>query len=264
MANAKADHTADGRFTHSVTSGMERTSSARPIPYPRVLHGKPDSKGHADMLTVTTATEEKAAIETERWKYSPADWAATILLIVGLLFGARPVQAQQLVNHTTLSSALAQPAQGTPANQTQLVSCTNVTVGFSLWVDLELMQINTVVSTSPCLVNLTRGFNGTKAAAHAAAAVVLYGTGGDIFFHDGPPTVVPMSTCTRPTQLAIPWVDIRSGITWVCQSGGTWTLTSPRPTVTGSSTQFSRAEPIETPHVWAALRSLVEAWRPGV
>jgi hypothetical protein len=158
------------------------------------------------------------------------------LLAALVIFGmVTTVAAQTTVTQTTLSTAIAVPTQGVPAQFVQLASATNIVVGTEIFMDQEAMLVTTQGSPT---TNYTvqRGYDGTVAAAHAVGAIVYAGptsgTVGSPFVLQDPP---PGTACTLSNQvysmlivvgsLGNPYVN---GHLWTC-SGSRWELAGINP-----------------------------------
>ncbi len=143
---------------------------------------------------------------------------AFALILLAALLWAPPAWAQRVLNSTTTAGAVTATATTVP-----ITSTTNIAVGASLFVDRELMQVNSVTTG---FVTVTRGVQGTQASAHSTSEQVL------IFPNNGDwKTVDPDfgADCVRGTGQAavLPWVNVRSGIIWNCYAlsataTGTW------------------------------------------
>lgn len=155
-----------------------------------------------------------------------------ILLIVGL-----PVLALAQTNTfstTTLSSAVATSTPGSALTTVYLASCTNVvapsltsgTIGSALYVDRELMQTTAVASTSPCVVQVQRGFgNGTRVTGHATGALVWLGKPD--WYSGAAVGTAPSGSCTLANIYAYPDIHVLDGTIWGCRSDGVWGLAGP-------------------------------------
>lgn len=133
----------------------------------------------------------------------------TRLLLAALLLVPLPTFAQTSLNSTTLSAAL-----NDRSNTVALTSGTNVSVGDFLFVDREAMRVNSISGT---IAQVTRGWGGTAARAHAASATVYTGA-PDRFYK----TEV-VGTCTATSELYTPRVVLPTGNVYTC-TGGMWNM----------------------------------------
>lgn len=134
---------------------------------------------------------------------------------LALLLGCASAQAQTTVlSNTTLNGAVT-AAQNTVRLTTVSASANAnvgpVVAGQAIYVDIEYM---TITSISGTVATVIRGQGGTRAAAHATAAVVITGPTGA--FHQTDPT---QRVCTIPTMGTRPWVNQLNGNIWSCVSG---------------------------------------------
>lgn len=150
------------------------------------------------------------------------------LLIALLLAATAPLLAAPagLLSSTTLSASIT-------STQTTLVlasasASTGSTYGAPaagqcLYIDLEMMRIQAMSSTTATVQRGTR-----NRSAHASSAVILTGpcsTGLGGFMAADPPTLVGNQDCTA---VVLPWVNQVSGDSWWCdQSANSWSVTNP-------------------------------------
>lgn len=150
--------------------------------------------------------------------------------------------AQTALTQTTLSGAVSGPSLYSGTSPTisgtlTLASCTGIaapilpgTPSSIIYVGREAMGVFSVSST--CLLTVNRGYLGTQAAPHPSGDMVLYGpnyavtiaTGGNPvpngFFQQDPAVG---STCTAAGTPTTPWVNVLTGVQWLCSSiTGTW------------------------------------------
>lgn len=125
-----------------------------------------------------------------------------------------PAFAQATLNSTTLAAAL-----DASSSTISVTSATNVAVDYVLFVDREAMK---VVSLSGTQVRVIRGYSGTAARAHAALAT-LY-TGLERYYQ--PSEVVPGSTCTSTSEVALPRVVLPTGNVYQCTNSIWYSLGS--------------------------------------
>ena len=91
----------------------------------------------------------------------------------------------------------------------QLSSVSGVDVGDRLWIDRELMKVNSVV-TGTTRVKVNRGVDGTAATRHASSAVVTIGRPDQFYTTDpvgSPAMVIPVS----------PYINALNGKVWMSQ-----------------------------------------------
>lgn len=130
----------------------------------------------------------------------------TLAVLLALAASVPPAWAQATLNSTTLSNAI-------DATQTRFVvaSATNVAADYILFVDREAIKVNTLSGTT---VTVTRGYSGTRAAAHAAAAITYTGPAN----YYSAVSVTPGSTCTSTAEVAIPRVVLPTGNVYKCSN----------------------------------------------
>lgn len=147
-------------------------------------------------------------------------------LLIVLMLGTVPAQAQQLLSNTTLSAAIT-------ATQTSFaIASASASAGSSfgapaagqcLYVDLELMRIVLIASTT---VTVQRGTQ--HRSTHASGATVLTGpcngmNGG--FMAADPPNIGGNQSCTTYTR---PWINVNTGADWWCDTTlNSWSVTYP-------------------------------------
>lgn len=149
---------------------------------------------------------------------------------------------QNTLTQTTLSSAVPATTGSlftSSASSVVLAACTNIT-GVQLnptttlntqnqwviYVDREAMLVYSV-SSSGCVLQVQRGYNGTVATSHASGAMVLFGRQAWFYVTDpgaspgvGSPAGV---TCTAASVYVSPYLNIRTGAQWLCSTiTGTW------------------------------------------
>lgn len=132
---------------------------------------------------------------------------ATLLSLA--LIAGRPLAllAQTALTQTTLSAALAAPAQGSPATVVSLTAGTNVSAGVGLAIDNEYMVVQSATPISTRW-NVTRGQSGTQAGAHASGAAVLISAANNFSFNSSQ----PVGPCTSTLVPALPRVVVSVGI----------------------------------------------------
>lgn len=97
-----------------------------------------------------------------------------------------------------------------------------------LFIDREEIQVLSVNTVSK-IVQVTRGVNGTRGAAHRSGQMVLSGPAIAFYTYDpgGTPGSVGGSTggdnCTTANVLVTPWLNVRTGAQWLCSTiTSTW------------------------------------------
>lgn len=128
-----------------------------------------------------------------------------LMVFAGTPFGR--LFAQTAMTVTTLASALAAPAQGSPATSVTLTSGTGVVVGTGIAIDNEYLVVQSAGSAST-IWNVTRGQGGTAAGAHASGAGVLLGAPNNFYFN----TRQPAGPCTSTLTQAQPRVVVSLGV----------------------------------------------------
>lgn len=128
---------------------------------------------------------------------------ASFVLLLGLAVSAT---AQTTLTSTTLSVAA-----NADTNIVTVASATGVDVGDYLFVDREAMRVLGLTGTQ---VRVTRGFSGTGARAHAAAAIVYVGAPSNFASVE----VVNGSTCTATAETYTPRIVLPTGNVYKCQN----------------------------------------------
>lgn len=134
-------------------------------------------------------------------------------------------QAQIILTPTTLSTALTTTngqsmvvASATPNSTTSQ----NFAVGTATasntyaFIDQELVAIRSVSGTT---IGIIRGQGGTNSATHASGALVW--SAQPDFFRARPPSEVKGGSCTRSTELVLPYINVNAGAISDCL-GGVW------------------------------------------
>lgn len=256
------------RYLHTAhkSPGGPNGETPEPTDYPRHLHGRPQRLPSGDWdyptLSVDSAEAEEAAMtevdpknkNVPRWKRLKSEWAKVAVLIALCVLGfLTPVSAQTILNSTTLSAAQAGPGLNgaTPPNTLTLTTIANIAVGDIIWAGSESQRVQGPLPTTGTTLRVLRGQDGTTPLPHASGDYVQTGS-PDRFYNIDPPT--SWTACTRSSFLYMPWINVTGKRTWVCQPGGTWTVTTWMPTVTGGSYQNSRwIAPWEPSRLFAAL-----------
>lgn len=145
-------------------------------------------------------------------------FSATLLVLAALLGAVLPGQAQTLLVPTTLSSAMSDGA----VKLAVVASGTNCVAGNMLYVDRELMQIQSVATTTSLTVR--RGASGTTASPHASSAPAVCGVPqafAPTSYARVDPLGNPIGSCTRGNQLYLPVFNVKAGSVSDCL-GGSW------------------------------------------
>lgn len=150
-----------------------------------------------------------------RTRFRPLIALGAVLALLGSLLPG-PLSAQATINTTTLAAALSAPS-GSPST-VSLASGSTVAVGQILYVDREAMQVTATTATATIFV-VTRGVQGTAAAAHISGAVVY--SGPPNYFNASSSGIEVSGACTASAQPATPYIYLQSGSIYVCASG-TW------------------------------------------
>lgn len=133
---------------------------------------------------------------------------ALVFAPVSGVLGSRTVHAQATVNSTTLSAAM------TATQQTMVVaSASTIAAGQLAFLNGEMVYIQSISGTT---ATVTRGYNSTRAAAHAAGVAVW--TGPANYFAAGDPVG---GVCTSTDEVALPRIVPASGSIYQC-SDSTW------------------------------------------
>lgn len=163
-------------------------------------------------------------------------------LILSLFMGLAmlPAFAQTILTNTTLSAAVTSSnaklivvASATGINAPSTSDFTKQTY---LWVDREMMEVESVNSTT---ITVVRGAHGTAAATHASSAFVFVIPASKATLFG----ILPTGSCTRANELLLPRIYYPLGIISDCL-GGQW--------INGDSLQTTRT-----------LNSLLRSPEPG-
>jgi len=109
----------------------------------------------------------------------------------------------------TLATATLTYSVTPDAVEVQLSSVSGVDPGDRLWIDRELMKVNSVV-TGTTRVKVNRGVDGTAATRHASSATVTVGRPDQFYTTDpigSPSMVIPVS----------PYINALNGKVWMSQ-----------------------------------------------
>ena len=146
-----------------------------------------------------------------------------------------PVSAQTLATTTTLSAAVDKDD-----NTITVASATTFADGAKVWIDHELMIVLGSYGTGTT-IPVRRGTNGTAAAAHpnAAKVTVAVESATSTYFYTFDPDF--QESCTRGSGQAasLPWVNIRTGTTWICRTGNNWIGTNIAPIIYDSDQAYT-------------------------
>jgi hypothetical protein len=158
---------------------------------------------------------------------------STLKFLIAFAFGLCPlIQAQVILNNTTLSSAISDSkttlAIVASATGVTAPSTSDPTKATFLVIDAEMQQVVSVSSTN---ITVARGVGGTQARSHASGALVLVVPAYLATYFVSPP---PSGSCTRTNQIALPVVTVTAGQAVISDCiGGQW--------VNGDSGQTTRA-----------------------
>lgn len=151
---------------------------------------------------------------------------ATLLALALLAGPPLSLLAQTALTQTTLSAALAAPAQGSPATVVTLTSGTGVSAGVGIAIDNEYMVVQSATPQTTRW-NVTRGQSGTIASAHASGAAALISAANNFYFNSRQ----PVGPCTSTLTQAQPRVVVSVGIsiydcpavsTFAASAASTW------------------------------------------
>lgn len=222
---AKADFTADARYTHkshASPGGPGGPPPAEPTEYPKWV-----TPPVGEAVIVQDPNEEADVMGVEPPSKLRKAAGALVLLLALLVPGL--LSAQTTVTATTLSAAVALPTQGAPALVVQLASATGVSApsasfpGTLLYVDGEGMRVQTLNGT---VATVTRGAARTQAGAHASGSVVYAGPATTTAGQIGSPFVAsdpPMGSCTSTNEAYSLRINTVNGAIWSCKSTvGIW------------------------------------------
>lgn len=141
---------------------------------------------------------------------------------------AAPQTNQQVVTSITVASATGMVANGLPSNQGGIGGPASGTTSTYLYIDRELMRINSISGT---VISVGRGVQGTPATAHLSGAAVYVATGRQLVQSAASVT----GSCVSATQPPVyPYIDPATGLEYGCPAVGPyanqWTtvgMTSP-------------------------------------
>lgn len=159
------------------------------------------------------------------------------IAILALLCIPSAYAQQNTLVSTTLSAAQVAPAlPGNPpgsAQFAQLASITgiqaltlnststlNVQNQWVIYIDREEELVTGINGTT---LIVTRGYNSTVATAHVSGTMVLYGRANWFYQYDPGGSTATFSDvggagCTAAQVFVTPWVNVRSGMQWICST----------------------------------------------
>lgn len=138
-----------------------------------------------------------------------------LALFVAILI-AYPASAQlNTLTGTTLSVAATRADNSiTVTSATGLVAPSGGVAGTLIYVQSpgtkgEVMQVQSISST---VIKVARGIRGSQRQAHTSGALVLAGAANLFYDYD------PSGACTTATINVTPWVNVQSGLQWLCST----------------------------------------------
>jgi hypothetical protein len=154
-----------------------------------------------------------------------------LALFALLLVAAVPVSAQVALPTTTLSTGVPVSPNLAAQPTLSLASCTNITapalptstsgVGDPsgqtytfLYIDADLYKVNSILSTSPCLVAVEAGTQGTYTSGHNSGATVYIAASYYLLAKE------PAGACTAATSRVTPYINPVSRNFWSCPASG--------------------------------------------
>lgn len=154
----------------------------------------------------------------------------SLFIVLGLACAAF---GQTALTQTTISSAVSGASvyygNGTTSIDTQVTlnSVTGVTAAANattgqfttyLYIDRELMGV-IGVNTTTKVVTVVRGLSPTVAQDHVINTMVLISPAGGLVSQGGGfQTVDPQGNCTTASTMFTPWVNVQSGLQWLCST----------------------------------------------
>ncbi len=135
---------------------------------------------------------------------------------------AAPQTNQQVVTSISVASATGIVGPSLPQAQGGIGGPTSGSVSTFLYIDRELLQVNSISGT---VISVGRGVQGTPATAHASGAVVYVATGRQLVNSVGSVS----GSCVSATQPPVyPYIDPKSGLEYGCPAVGPyankWTI----------------------------------------
>lgn len=142
---------------------------------------------------------------------------ATRWLALAVLLGLPAVAAAQTqIDHTTFSTAVT-----ATATSVTLAAASGSSVGDHLYVEGELMQLQSAVNASTTEWNVRRGLaeGFTPARAHPTTAIVWVMDSGTT---EGPRSFNVQGTCTASTESRLPHINTKENRIFDCGAAGHW------------------------------------------
>ena len=140
--------------------------------------------------------------------------AAMLAILISLTMGSPPAWAQAAMNQTTINLAL-----DATSSTVSVASATSIVAGHELYVDREAMLVQSVSGTT---LTVTRGYDGTNAAAHAQGTLLYSGTPSRFS------RTRYAGSCTRTSQIVVPIINTATGEFFDC-TNSLWSVTSTTP-----------------------------------
>lgn len=135
---------------------------------------------------------------------------AVLSLFCVALALAVPSWGATAIGHTTLSAAIT----STSTTTVVVASATGITANSTaLFIDSEYMSVNAVNGTT---LSVTRQ---GRSSTHASGALVWFAVPNA--FKTVTPAGYPAGSCSRTTELYLPWINVASGVISDCL-GGVW------------------------------------------
>jgi len=133
-----------------------------------------------------------------------------VLTLLAALVFAVPSNAATIISRTTLSAAVT----STSTTTVVVASATGITAtSTALFIDGEFMTVNAVNSTT---LSVTRQ---GRSSTHKSGVTVWFGPANA--FKTVTPPGHPAGSCTRATELYLPWINVASAVISDCL-GGVW------------------------------------------
>lgn len=158
--------------------------------------------------------------------FRPGTWGLTVLLLaLGIWMWSLLTPAPEAQATALTSTTLAAVVSTADATTVTLTSGTGVTANTTvLYIDREMLRVQTAVGGSTTTWNVVRGFDGTVATAHMNAARVWLGVRERFYRAD----VVDRTPCTANNELYFPHINAVTGQIAECE-GGFWSVWSDDP-----------------------------------
>lgn len=136
---------------------------------------------------------------------------------------------------TTIQVASATGIVGYSLNQTATINLQNQS---ALYVDHELMYVQSVSGTT---LTVLRGQGGSKPSPHASGAIVWIGK--PVWFY----AFSPSGACAAANVVASPWVNVKTGSQFLCDSTtGIWLPSLATATITPAATAAAIGVAVQT------------------